>query len=521
MSEIESLRPALLNALLTTPHRELSKLYPLHIQTANQDPLFYMKLAAWNAKHGAVRDHAEVFVAVLVLSQFAGHRDVGLALLRELPPYQVARVVDFIKGDSRKRRVLRPGQQPIKHVRGEKLKVTAEMIAERYEEKVEQVGLFKSLPTALRTELRRYLRERERNPEGFDSAVLTARKALKRLYAGLRIQPSERAKQILFFDRPPDGSVLRQLKLLAKATTAEEAATILSEYRIPYRVAISNIKQFTPALLAAVIGSMTPSEVLGNLAALKERGVLDNADLKTLVDTKLEAAKFDRRVSAMKGQRAAQSADFDAETTEKLEAVTQSRVEARGTITRSLALLVDKSTSQESGIKAGMQLAALVAGICKAPLYVYAFDVVAYPLKAAGSDIKDWEAVFAGIHAHGNTSIGFPIEWMRQQKQRVEQFVIVTDEAENTRPSFHDAYKAYAETMGIQPDVTLLRVGKEAATCRLIQDACNRLGVTCNPVEFNGDYFSLPNVIPHLTHRSQSDMVMEILMFPLPKRRSA
>ena len=50
---------------------------------------------------GEVRDHKELFVAALCLSDVEGHRDVGLALLRRLPPYQVDRVVDFLHDGDR------------------------------------------------------------------------------------------------------------------------------------------------------------------------------------------------------------------------------------------------------------------------------------------------------------------------------------------------------------------------------------------------------------------------------------
>ncbi|HEX5156415.1 MAG TPA: hypothetical protein VFW17_04295, partial [Ktedonobacterales bacterium] len=82
------LRLDLLNTLLTTPHRNLTALYPLHQEILTRDPRFYVRLAAWYADHGEVRDHQEMFVVCLCLSQAEGHRDVGLALLRRLPPYQ-------------------------------------------------------------------------------------------------------------------------------------------------------------------------------------------------------------------------------------------------------------------------------------------------------------------------------------------------------------------------------------------------------------------------------------------------
>src|ERR1700759_232043 len=88
----------MLNSLLTCPHRQLGLVAPLHAELVKQDPRFYVRLAAWYADHGDVRDHKDMFVVTLALSDFPGHRDAGLALLRDLPPYQVGRVIDFIHG---------------------------------------------------------------------------------------------------------------------------------------------------------------------------------------------------------------------------------------------------------------------------------------------------------------------------------------------------------------------------------------------------------------------------------------
>ena len=106
----QDIRADILNALLTTPHRELEKIWPVHRELIDRDPRFYVRLAAWYADHGDVRDHKEMFVVALALSDFDGHRDVGLALLRQLPPYEVVRVVDFISGRKRTRKV-QPGEE--------------------------------------------------------------------------------------------------------------------------------------------------------------------------------------------------------------------------------------------------------------------------------------------------------------------------------------------------------------------------------------------------------------------------
>src|SRR5919112_3765023 len=109
------LRLDILNTLLTTPHRKLEQLWGVHDELSRADPRFYVRLAAWYADHGEVRDHKEMFVIALATSAFPGHRDVGLALLRDLPPYQVGRVIDFIHGwkDEVKVEVVEPKKETV------------------------------------------------------------------------------------------------------------------------------------------------------------------------------------------------------------------------------------------------------------------------------------------------------------------------------------------------------------------------------------------------------------------------
>src|SRR5262249_48208750 len=253
----------LLNTLLTTPHRQLDKVHPLHADMVHQDPLFYVRLAAWYFDHGEVRDHKEMFVVTLVLSDFEGHRDVGLALLRHFPPYEVARVVDFIHGLNRKGKSGSDGAA------------------------VEKFGLFRNAPRSLRTEVTRYLREREADAEWFDSTALVARKALKRLYALFHVAPGERAQMTLFDEAPPADSRVFALKQLAKATTPDEQARAIVEHQIPYRVAATVVQQMTPPVLAALVERMSAQELINNLASLKRRGAFDDPAVKALVEGKL------------------------------------------------------------------------------------------------------------------------------------------------------------------------------------------------------------------------------------------
>src|SRR6185295_5397138 len=162
------------------------------------------------------------------------HRDAGFMLVQELPPYQAARVVEFMK-----------------RVRGK-------------------------MPRSARTAIERYLRRREADPAYFDRAALRARKAMKTLYAGLHIKPDERANAILFANRPPVDSLAFKLKEVVRAESAAEQARLIVDLRIPYVVAIGAVAKLTPTVLVALINAMSPQEVINNLASLKRRGALDN-----------------------------------------------------------------------------------------------------------------------------------------------------------------------------------------------------------------------------------------------------
>jgi hypothetical protein len=467
------LRLEILNTLLTTPHRQLETVAETHKLISEVDPIFYGHLAVWYDRHGDVRDHKEVFIANLLASKLTEHRSAGFVMLQNLPPYQVARVVDFMK---------------------------------------QQLG---KLPRSTRTAVQQYLRIREVNPAKFDRATLRARKAMKHLYASLHIKPGARANAILFADQPPEDSLAFVLKRLAKAETPLEQAQIIVEYKLPYTTAVGAIKQLTPTVLVALIDVMSPQEVINNLKSIQARGAMDHPEVKALVDAKLEAAAANTRVSAMKSTSAMDTSDLDAATVARLEAVTNQQIKRRGQIRRSTGLLVDKSGSMSQAIEVGKRLAALVSGITEAELYVYAFDTMPYEIKANGKELTDWEKAFQHIQANGGTSIGCAVAAMQKRNQLVDQFIIVTDEGDNAHPYFVDGYEAYCKALGVQPDVVIVRVG---AYCDYVERSLREKRIAVDTLVFSGDYYSLPNLVPMLARPSRLELLMEILGTELPRR---
>jgi hypothetical protein len=547
MNNEQDVRLGLLNTLLTTPHRNLELVHPVHAEMVASDPRFYVRLAAWYFDHGDVRDHKEMFVVSLILSDFEGHRDAGLAMLRQLPPYEVARVLDFIHGRKTTRKVVEKGAKgraakgkPTVGLRGRRGLVArvAGMVkgappdmpddapaaapapAAKTTLVTESFGLFRNPPRSLRTEIIRYLREREADADWFDGSVLVARKAIKRLYALNHVKPGPRAQKILFDEDPPADSRIYALRKLAKAATPAEQAQAIVDNAIPYRVAATVIKQMTPTVLLALVDRMSGQELINNIASLAKRGAMENPELKALIDEKLVAAKSASRVSALKTQKAIESAgaSVSADVKAKLEGIADTQIKAKGRIDRPTALLIDKSGSMALAIELGKRIGAMISAVCSKELFVYAFDTMAYPIERAGDNLASWEKSLLGITAGGGTSCGVAVEAMRLRKQYVEQIILVTDEGENTAPLFLPTLQKYRESVKADPNVCIVRVPRSG---NLLETQCRQAGVTVDVFQFEGDYYSLPNLVPLLSKPSKLELLMEILEYPLPKRKSA
>lgn len=484
-------RAQLFNSLLAVPHREVAKVRKAHQDVVKQDPRFYVRFASWYFDKGEIRDHKEMFITTLCTSiesrTIGGDkvayevivdeelRNVGLALLRKLPPYEVSRVVKYVK----------EGANP---------------------------------PRSLRTEVTRYLREREKDPEVFDNAVLVARKSMRGLYASLHIEPSERADEILFKNTPPPNSKPYILKKIVATKDPVEQAKMLMEHKIPYRVASTVIKSMTPSVMVALIDSMSPQELINNISSIKKHGVFNNPKVKQLVADKLKKAKGAKRVTAYKAKKAVEASGVKGEIKEALEDVTEEQVKAKGEIKRATALLCDASGSMDQAIEVAIKVGAMVSAICTMDLFVYAFDTMAHRIEVLEDTLVGWEKSFRGIRAGGSTSCGVAIRQMRMRNEYVEQIIFITDEDENSAPYFETEYELYAKEMNIRPSVMFIKLGSFSDH---LEDACKKLKIEFDSYEFKGDYYALPSIIPFISKASKLELIEEILAYPLPVRASA
>lgn len=507
----EDIRLKMLNSFMSCPHRDTDKVKEIHEDLRDKDPLFYAHLACWYRKNQAgLRDHNEVFSAMLITDPYLENRETGLALFREHAPFMKSRILGFIKGKKVKIRTKTGKKKRVKNKSVDEVKIDQK-----------RVGIGKTVPTSLKTEVKAFLRYLEADPNRFDSVALRNFKDLKYLYAAkdLRIKPSPRAQQILFEKKYPKDSKLAVFKEIMNATP-QKAAKLIVEHKIPYTIAVGLIGKMTPSILVALINNMSSQEVINNISSLQDRGAFDNPKVKTLIEEKLEKAKKSKKVSTLKSKKARSTGRVKDEGIQKhLDEVTDNQVK-KTAIKVPTAIFVDRSGSMQRAIEVGKQVATLVSGAVDSDLYVVAFDNVPVEVKAQGASYTAWEKAFAPIRAGGSTSIGCALDFLKRTNRRVEQIIVITDEGENASPAFASIYPSYVEKMGVSPRVIVIKIDSRG-TAGAFSSSLKRSDIEFEHYKPDGnDYYGLPGLLPLLASNSKLDLIYEIMAQPVKTRKA-
>lgn len=506
-------RVQIFNSFMNCPHRDTEKIREIHQQLREKDPLFYAHLASWYRKGAGevLRDHNELFTAMLLTDPYTDNREVGLALFREHAPWMKNRVIGFIKG-----KIARLREKTGKTIKVGKKDVPEIRIIEK------KVGLNKTLPTSLKTEVGNYLQWLETNPEIFDAVAIRNFKDLKSLYFARGkhgFKHNARAQKILFEKEFPEDSRLSVFKKITDAKSPDEAAKLIVESKIPYTVAVGLVDKITPSILIALINAMSPQEIINNIASLKDRGAFENEGTKKLIEAKLEKAKKSSHVATLKSKTAVNTGRIQDEAIEKkLNDIADIQIKKSGIIKVSTAVLVDRSGSMTSAIEVGKRAAALISGVSEADLFVVAFDSAPMEIKSTGKALSDWEKAFKPVRPGGNTSMGCALQYLLTKKMFVDQIVVVTDEGENAHPMFTEIYTQYQKAMNVSPHVVVIHVGGDGDNT--FSQNVKRAGISLDIYTPTGDdYYGLPGLVTLLSRKSKLDLIMEIMDYPLAKRR--
>jgi hypothetical protein len=80
------------------------------------------------------------------------------------------------------------------------------------------------------------------------------------------------------------------------------------------------------------------------------------------------------------------------------------------------------------------------------------------------------------------------------------------------------ALKQYTQEMGVMPTVVIVNVGSHS---NMLERALASDNVVVDTFTFNGDYYSLPSLLPMLAGGTRLELLMDIMAYPLPERKLA
>jgi len=320
------------------------------------------------------------------------------------------------------------------------------------------------------------------------------------------------AQAILFDREKPAGTPFEAVARL-KTMSPEEAAGTILNHKIPFLVAtgaLGGIKGKTDIILA-LIERMSGNEVIGNTVTLEKWGVFESPILKAAYDAAVERAKKDKKVSTLKAGKAIEKAGKKA--TPKMKALQEEKLSQLGGIDGDWLVLGDRSGSMSLTIEMARFTASLIAQQVKGKVYLIFFNTEPQRYDVTGLTFEQIKTMTARVTATGGTAIGCGVDLIRELGIVVNGIVICSDGGDNTRPLFHEAYRKYAEQMGIEPTVYHFWVPGES---NVLTRYCATGNIPAQMFDMSKDmdYYSLPNIIPTL-RSNRYTLYDEIMGIPL------
>lgn len=481
MIETGLTRNAILKELIRSPHGNLSDYVSVGRVAAREQPEFFAHLIAWDRIKGQIRD-SKVALPVISLSEptFADPEfvDNSLAHMALLPPRELLRAVRFAMS-------------------------------------VKCVGRMK----AIRNLATRYLRSKEDNWSQWERTAVQHRRTMKELYALLHVKPSTMADAILFKGERPRGTVFEAIANL-KDMSAQEAAGTIIERRIPFLIAMGALgsKAKDVDLVMALIGRMTPTELVTNTKMLERLGLKNEPALRAAYEQALKKAAGSKQTT-MKATRAAESIE-DEGLKAKMQALQEKQLKALGGVDGNWAVLGDCSGSMATCIEVARTVAGTLAKMVKGKVFLVFFNTAPRYFDVTGKTYEEIKKITARIDATGGTSVGCGLQYLLAAKEEVDGIAIVSDGEENTHPFFATVYESYAKEMDKQPTVYFYRVREKRSTI-YGEESLSRTIADLDPQIFDldpskTDYYALPNLVATMRVNRYS-LADEIFQVPLLK----
>ena len=467
--------------LSRSSHGKLAEYTLLVKQAVEQEGEFTAHLIAWDRKNGQIRD-SKVALPVLSLAfeKDAELLDNAYAHLALLGPRELLRAYHFA-------REIRPAGQ--------------------------------MLP--LRRLIGAYLHEKERG-KGWDHLAIQHRKTLRELYAFAHVKPETRAdrvRAVLFGEDEkgnkiplPKGSVFEAVRNLKDMSPVEAAGTIM-HHKVPFLIAMGALgaKAKDTDLVLALIGRMSPTELVTNTKMLEKLGVKTNPALRGAFDAALAKAATSKK-NTLKTTAAVEAVQ-DETLKEKLRAAQDKQIAAVGGPDGNWLVLADKSGSMASAIEVARYVSATLAKFVKGKVWLVFFDTAPMTVDVTGLSLDQIQKATRHVRADGGTSIGVGLNRMLQEKIEIDGIAVVSDGGENSAPIFADVYKKYEAFVGKAVPVYFYDVNGRSGW----KESINHAGIEMQTFDISGgkiDYYSVVNTVATL-RSNQYSLVDEIMATPL------
>ena len=157
---------------------------------------------------------------------------------------------------------------------------------------------------------------------------------------------------------------------------------------------------------------------------------------------------------------------------EELTNISDAQLKSKGRITRSTALIVDKSQSMSAAIEISKGIGSMISTIVEGDFFCWVADVMASQIKCKSNSLDEWKNAMKMVRAGSATSCGGGIQALRKNNQRVEQIIMVTDQGENRQPLFVNEMLEYKKQFGIMPRIVFVNCGRWS--CTKLQAECDR-----------------------------------------------
>lgn len=438
--------------------KKLMEYSPVGTTAVMDDERFFAGLIAWNHQKGSVRDAKVALPVIGLASQDTELIENALAHMADLRPREFLRACEF----ARERKI--------------KTNMVRRLVA-------------------------RWLKDLEKSFPEWEKTAMLHKHTLAQLYAKYRIKPMPIADEILFKGIYPPGSRFAMVRDLKNGSPEQIMGTI-QKLKLPFLVVREavGVKLKEPEVLAAVIGAMSSTELVTNMAVLEKLGVKNQPITRAALEKALEAAgtskSVQKRIGAVLKASKAADAQGDEVLAGKLKALQEKQLDTLKGIEGNWLILADKSSSMDTAIEVAKEIAAVLTRMVKGRVLLVFFDNAPTPFEInPGTSLESIKNATRFIKAGGGTHAGIGLDWLKEQKIAVDGIVIVGDGGENDPIEFKRCFEKYCAAMGVDPNIYFYQLKPSDQYANQRDTLSPQVKMTVTDLRGGVDYTSLPNVI--------------------------